>query len=49
MTKSTIHATTVAIDGRGVMIRGGSGQGKSALALQMIAMGAELVPMTARI
>ena len=43
MTKSTIHATTVAIDGRGVMIRGGSGKGKSALALQMIAMGAELV------
>ncbi|SDX49649.1 Hpr(Ser) kinase/phosphatase [Sulfitobacter pontiacus] len=43
MTKSMIHATTVAIDGRGVMIRGGSGKGKSALALQMIAMGAELV------
>jgi len=40
---TTIHATTVAVNGRGVMIRGASGSGKSALALQMIAMGAELV------
>ncbi|WP_448327022.1 HPr kinase/phosphorylase [Sulfitobacter sp. M13] len=40
---TTIHATTVAVNGRGVMIRGASGRGKSALALQMIAMGAELV------
>jgi len=40
---TTIHATTVSVKGRGVMIRGASGSGKSALALQMIAMGAELV------
>lgn len=38
-----IHATTVAIDGRGVMILGPSGSGKSDLALRLIDRGAVLV------
>jgi serine kinase of HPr protein (carbohydrate metabolism regulator) len=38
-----VHATTVAIDGRGVLIRGASGSGKSDLALRLIDRGAELV------
>lgn len=38
-----LHATTVALSGRGVMILGPSGAGKSGLALQLIAMGATLV------
>ncbi|SLN52670.1 HPr kinase/phosphorylase [Roseovarius albus] len=38
-----IHATTVAHLGRAVMIRGRSGSGKSGLALQLLALGAELV------
>lgn len=37
------HATTVAVEGRGVAILGASGSGKSALALQLIALGAQLV------
>lgn len=37
------HASTVSIDGRGVMICGGSGTGKSALALRLMALGAILV------
>lgn len=39
----TLHATTVAFEGRGVLITGASGSGKSGLALQLIAMGAALV------
>lgn len=39
----TVHATTVAIDGDGVMIRGPSGSGKSDLALRLIDEGAVLV------
>lgn len=39
----TIHATTVAIHGHGVMLTGGSGAGKSDLALRLIDRGAELV------
>ena len=38
-----IHATTVAIDGRGVMLIGPSGSGKSDLALRLIDRGAQLV------
>ena len=37
------HATTVAIGGRGVLLRGPSGAGKSDLALRLIDAGAELV------
>lgn len=39
----TIHATTVAIDGRAIILRGPSGSGKSDLALRLIESGAELV------
>lgn len=38
-----IHASCVAIAGRGVLILGASGTGKSALALQLLAYGATLV------
>ncbi|KKN47822.1 hypothetical protein LCGC14_0658980 [marine sediment metagenome] len=41
--KRNIHATTVAVDGRGVLILGASGQGKSSLALQLISLGGVLV------
>ncbi len=40
---SLIHATCVAIDGFGVVIRGHSGAGKSDLALRLIDGGAQLV------
>jgi len=39
----TLHATTVAINGRAALIRGASGSGKSGLALQLLALGADLV------
>lgn len=39
----TVHATTIAIDGQGVMLRGPSGSGKSDLALRLIDDGARLV------
>ncbi|WP_083095985.1 HPr kinase/phosphorylase [Pseudophaeobacter leonis] len=39
----TLHASCVALGGRGVLIRGRSGSGKSALALQMMGYGADLV------
>ena len=38
-----LHASTVAIAGRGLLILGASGAGKSALALSLIALGAMLV------
>ena len=38
-----LHATTIALDGRALAILGPSGSGKSALALDLIALGAELV------
>ena len=38
-----VHASCVALGGRGVLILGGSGTGKSALALQLMAYGAALV------
>ena len=40
---NTLHASCVAIDGRGVLITGPSGSGKSDLALRLIDRGAELV------
>lgn len=38
-----LHATTVAVEGRGLLILGPSGSGKSCLALQLMAVGAVLV------
>lgn len=38
-----LHATTVAIGGRGLLIRGASGAGKSGLALDLMSRGAGLV------
>ena len=42
-TLSPLHATTIAYRSRAALIRGASGSGKSALALQLIALGAQLV------
>jgi serine kinase of HPr protein (carbohydrate metabolism regulator) len=39
----TVHATTIAIDGAGVLLRGSSASGKSDLALRLIDRGARLV------
>lgn len=38
-----LHASTVSFAGRGLLITGAAGTGKSSLALQLIALGAELV------
>ncbi len=38
-----LHATCVAVEGRGILITGPSGAGKSALGLQLMALGARLV------
>ncbi|APX12591.1 HPr kinase/phosphorylase [Tateyamaria omphalii] len=38
-----VHASAVAVDGRGVLIRGASGSGKSSLALQLMGLGATLI------
>lgn len=43
MTRQTVHATCVAIEGRAVLIAGPSGSGKSDLALRLIDRGATLV------
>ena len=43
LSSETIHASTVSIDGRAVMIMGRSGSGKSDLALRLIDRGAFLV------
>lgn len=40
---SPVHGTAIAVDGRGFLFIGSSGSGKSGLALQMMALGAELV------
>ena len=42
-TTELVHATTVSIDGQGVLISGPSGSGKSDLALRLIDRGATLV------
>lgn len=43
LSSETVHATTVAIDGRAVMISGPSGSGKSDLALRLLDRGFRLV------
>jgi serine kinase of HPr protein (carbohydrate metabolism regulator) len=43
LSSETLHATTIAIDGRAVLIEGVSGAGKSDLALRLIDRGAALV------
>ncbi|MGJ3649831.1 HPr kinase/phosphorylase [Sphingomonas sp. GlSt437] len=43
LSSETLHATTVAIEGRAVLIEGGSGAGKSDLALRLLDRGAALV------
>ena len=42
-TSETLHATAVAIAGRGLIVLGASGSGKSSLALELISRGAELI------
>jgi HPr kinase/phosphorylase len=39
----TLHATAVAVDGRGLLITGASGSGKSSLAIALIGLGAKLI------
>lgn len=43
MMAETIHASAVVEAGRGLLVLGPSGSGKSALALELIALGAELI------
>jgi HPr kinase/phosphorylase len=43
VTVRTLHASCVAVEGRGLLVLGASGAGKSALALRLIALGARLV------
>lgn len=38
-----LHASAVAVDGRGCLITGKAGAGKSTLAIEMVALGADLV------
>lgn len=41
--QTVLHASCVAVERRGLLILGPSGSGKSALALELMALGAELV------
>lgn len=43
MDRAVLHATTVALKGRAVLITGRSGSGKSALGLDLLAVGCALV------
>jgi serine kinase of HPr protein (carbohydrate metabolism regulator) len=43
MSDQTIHATSIAIDGRAILLLGPSGAGKSDLALRLIDRGARLI------
>lgn len=43
MTEDILHASCVAVEGRGLLILGPSGAGKSALAIRLVALGAALV------
>jgi HPr kinase/phosphorylase len=43
VTENILHASCVAVEGRGLLILGASGTGKSALAIRLIALGAALV------
>lgn len=40
---TVVHASAVSRNGRGALIRGASGSGKSGLALSLVALGADLV------
>lgn len=42
-TSARLHGTCVSVDGRGALFLGASGSGKSATALAMIALGADLI------
>ena len=41
--RGTIHGTAIALNGRGLLVLGGAGAGKTGLAAQLIMMGAKLV------
>jgi len=41
--EDSFHASCVDVDGRGLLIQGPSGSGKSALAIRLVALGAKLV------
>jgi HPr kinase/phosphorylase len=43
VTEEILHASCVAVEGRGLLILGPSGSGKSSLALRLISLGAALV------
>lgn len=43
MTEDILHASCVSVDGRGLLILGPTGAGKSTLAIRMVALGAALV------